>query len=55
MVVRCVDWTFDFGALYEVSLGDTADDLHLLIVNSDVHSTVSHEGLILFWNLSFHF
>lgn len=48
-------WTLDFGALYEVSLGDTADDLRLLIVNSDVRSNVTHEGLILFWNLSFHF
>ena len=48
-------WTFDVGLLYEFSLGETEDDLFLLIVNSDVHSTVSHEGPILFWNFNFHF
>ncbi len=45
--------TFDFGALYEFPLGESEDDLRLLIVNSTVRSQVQHEGLLLYWTFSF--
>lgn len=48
-------WTFDFGALYEFPLGESRDELRLLIVNSTVATEVSHEGLLLFWTFSYQF
>ncbi len=49
------NWTFDFGALYEFPLGESKGDVPLLIVASTGTNEVQHEGLILFWTLSYQF
>jgi len=48
-------WTFDFGAFYEIPLGESKDELPLLIVASTVSAEVNHEGLLIFWNFSYSF
>ena len=48
-------WSFDFGALYEFPIGEAEDDLRLIIVSSDVHNTVKHEGTLLFWTFTYQF
>lgn len=48
-------WTFDFGAQYEIPIGESTDEVPLLIVASTTSNEVSHKGLLIFWTFSYSF